>query len=70
MGYVLPVNVSVEDKDSGRNGAVSCTIEPSAYFKIEECNQISLKNKVDYEKIKEIQALVFAADNGTPPLSS
>ncbi|XP_028816714.1 protocadherin alpha-3-like [Denticeps clupeoides] len=66
--------VSVQDRDSGRNGAVNCAVLSRAPFKLEPNykNYYSLvvNGPLDREKVRRYDVTIVATDDGLPPLSS
>uniref|UniRef100_A0AAY4DHK2 Cadherin domain-containing protein n=1 Tax=Denticeps clupeoides TaxID=299321 RepID=A0AAY4DHK2_9TELE len=66
--------VSVDDKDSGRNGAVSCAVANRVPFKLEPNykNYYSLvvDGFLDRERAPLYNVTIVAADDGSPSLSS
>uniref|UniRef100_A0A665UKT4 Protocadherin 2 alpha b 5 n=1 Tax=Echeneis naucrates TaxID=173247 RepID=A0A665UKT4_ECHNA len=66
--------VSIQDKDSGRNGEVKCKITNTVPFKLEANykNYFSLvvDGHLDREVTPQYNVTISATDEGTPPLSN
>ncbi|CAK7320471.1 Protocadherin gamma-A7 [Vulpes lagopus] len=64
----------LQDRDSGENGEVTCTISENLPFKLERSidnyyRLVTVKN-LDREKLSVYNITLKATDGGTPPLSS
>ncbi|XP_067899944.1 protocadherin-18-like [Heterodontus francisci] len=66
--------VRVEDKDSGLNGQVVCTLQGHGHFKIQQTNEknymIQTNETLDREKIAQYKLKVIAEDMGTPSFTT
>ena len=69
VGFVLPLILSVTDRDSGARGDVECSIEPAIYLSIYSCSTVTLVRQVDFEEVRLLEAIITATDMGMPPLS-
>lgn len=72
MGAVV-AHVAVEDKDTGRNGLVTCSIT-SGYFQLQRLDvneyKVIVQNPLDRELISEHYVSIYCRDVGSPPLDS
>ncbi|XP_068596811.1 protocadherin gamma-A10-like [Brachionichthys hirsutus] len=66
--------VNVDDKDSDRNGVVTCSINNDVPFKIESSltgyYTVVTDNLLDRESISDYNITITVSDQGSPPLSS
>ncbi|NWV72246.1 PCDG7 protein, partial [Malurus elegans] len=73
LGTVIAI-FSVQDRDSGANGEVQCSISESHPFRLEKSfdNYYSVVTTelLDREQVSEYNVTVRAADGGSPPLQS
>uniref|UniRef100_A0A8C5UGK6 Cadherin domain-containing protein n=1 Tax=Malurus cyaneus samueli TaxID=2593467 RepID=A0A8C5UGK6_9PASS len=73
QGTVIAI-FSVQDRDSGANGEVQCSISESHPFRLEKSfdNYYSVVTTelLDREQVSEYNVTVRAADGGSPPLQS
>ncbi|XP_057244617.1 protocadherin gamma-A10-like [Malurus melanocephalus] len=64
----------VEDRDSGRNGEVRCSLDVGAPFRLEKSYEdyyrVVTARELDREQVSEYNVTVRAADGGSPPLQS
>ncbi|NXP21554.1 PCDG7 protein, partial [Scytalopus superciliaris] len=64
----------VQDRDSGANGEVRCTLDSSVPFRLEKSFEdyyrVVTANELDREKVSEYNVTVRATDGGSPPLQS
>ncbi|XP_058141949.1 protocadherin gamma-A7 isoform X1 [Dasypus novemcinctus] len=64
----------LQDRDSGKNGEVTCTIPDNLPFKLERSLEhyyrLVTEKNLDREKLSVYNITVKATDGGTPPLSS
>ena len=70
---VLDLNISASDKDAGSNSVIMYSIaqDYDGQFTVDSKNgQVSLVKPLDYEASPLVEFIVFAADNGSPSLSS
>ncbi|XP_061442255.1 protocadherin gamma-A6-like isoform X17 [Rhineura floridana] len=72
IGTVIAL-LNAQDKDSGLNGEVTCSIPQKFPFQLKKSfdNFYSLvtQNNLDREHIADYNVTITATDNGTPPLS-
>ncbi|XP_056592757.1 protocadherin beta-16-like isoform X19 [Triplophysa dalaica] len=70
VGTTIAV-INVDDADSGRNGAVECSINQNIPFKIEpslsEYYSLITDDMLDRESLAEYNITILAFDQGTPP---
>ncbi|XP_072791535.1 protocadherin gamma-A10-like [Taeniopygia guttata] len=73
LGTVIAI-FSVEDRDSGANGEVQCSISDSHPFRLEKSfdnyYRVVTAELLDREQVSEYNVTVRAADGGSPPLQS
>ncbi|NWV41519.1 PCDG7 protein, partial [Grantiella picta] len=73
MGTVIAI-FSVQDRDSGENGEVQCSISESYPFRLEKTfdnyYRVVTSELLDREQVSEYNVTVRAADGGSPPLQS
>ncbi|NWW59306.1 PCDGA protein, partial [Ifrita kowaldi] len=73
LGTVIAI-FSVQDRDSGANGEVQCSIPEGLPFRLEKSfdNYYSMVTAelLDREQVSEYNVTVRAADGGSPPLQS
>ncbi|NWV75619.1 PCDG7 protein, partial [Dasyornis broadbenti] len=73
LGTVIAI-FSVQDRDSGENGEVQCSISESNPFSLEKSfdnyYRVVTSELLDREQVSEYNVTVRAADGGTPPLQS
>ncbi|NXB24508.1 PCDGA protein, partial [Rhagologus leucostigma] len=73
LGTVIAI-FSVQDRDSGANGEVQCSISEGLPFRLEKSfdNYYSMVTAelLDREEVSEYNVTVRAADGGSPPLQS
>ncbi|XP_029442103.1 protocadherin gamma-A11-like isoform X16 [Rhinatrema bivittatum] len=73
VGTVVTL-LKVEDRDSGENGQVICSIPTNLPFQLDRSfgNYYSLKTDrtLDREQVSEYNITITATDKGTPPLSA
>ncbi|XP_028838512.1 protocadherin alpha-2-like [Denticeps clupeoides] len=66
--------VTVTDKDSGRNGAVHCSISGSPPFRLTSSYKnyysLEVQGPLDRERENKYDIIIEATDEGTPPLSN
>ncbi|KAM8994182.1 protocadherin gamma-A12-like [Ara ararauna] len=66
--------LNVQDKDSGENGQVRCSIVESLPFQLEknfeDYYRVVTAGELDREKVSEYNVTVRAVDGGSPPLES
>ncbi|XP_023698683.2 protocadherin gamma-A11-like isoform X23 [Paramormyrops kingsleyae] len=66
--------INVQDKDSGVNGQVRCTIKQNVPFKLVQSikNYYSLvtTGELDREVLSDYNITIYTSDEGSPPLSS
>uniref|UniRef100_A0A452ILT9 Cadherin domain-containing protein n=1 Tax=Gopherus agassizii TaxID=38772 RepID=A0A452ILT9_9SAUR len=66
--------ISVSDRDSGRNGKVTCSIPPDLPFRLvstfKNYHSLVLAEAVDRERVSEYKIVVTARDEGAPSLSA
>ncbi|XP_053847442.1 protocadherin gamma-A10-like [Vidua macroura] len=73
LGTVIAI-FSVQDRDSGANGEVQCSISDSHPFRLEKSfdnyYRVVTAELLDREQVSEYNVTVRAADGGSPPLQS
>ncbi|XP_068062410.1 protocadherin gamma-A3-like [Anomalospiza imberbis] len=73
LGTVIAI-FSVQDRDSGANGEVQCSISDSHPFRLERSfdnyYRVVTAELLDREQVSEYNVTVRAADGGSPPLQS
>ncbi|NWV26395.1 PCDG3 protein, partial [Origma solitaria] len=73
LGTVIAI-FSVQDRDSGANGEVQCSISESHPFRLEKSfdnyYRVVTAELLDREQVSEYNLTVRAADGGSPPLQS
>ncbi|KAF7649489.1 hypothetical protein LDENG_00140860, partial [Lucifuga dentata] len=66
--------INVQDRDSGYNGQVRCTIQQNVPFKlvasIKNYYSLVTTSHLDRELVSEYNITITATDEGSPPLSS
>ncbi|MBN3310636.1 FAT4 protein, partial [Amia calva] len=66
--------INIQDKDSGANGKVRCSIQQNAPFKlvpsIKNYYSLVTESDLDRETVSQYNITITAADEGSPPLSS
>ncbi|NXP15517.1 PCDG7 protein, partial [Thinocorus orbignyianus] len=64
----------LQDRDSGANGQVSCTLDGGVPFRlektVEDYYRVVTSEELDREELSEYNVTVWAADGGSPPLRS
>uniref|UniRef100_A0A8C5UDJ5 Cadherin domain-containing protein n=1 Tax=Malurus cyaneus samueli TaxID=2593467 RepID=A0A8C5UDJ5_9PASS len=64
----------VQDRDSGANGEVRCSLDVGAPFRLEKSYEdyyrVVTARELDREQVSEYNVTVRAADGGSPPLQS
>ncbi|NXQ76690.1 PCDG7 protein, partial [Quiscalus mexicanus] len=73
LGTVIAI-FSVQDRDSGANGEVQCSISDSHQFRLEKSfdnyYRVVTAELLDREQVQEYNVTVRAADGGSPALQS
>ena len=67
VDFILPISITVSDLDDQENGRVMCTVEPSRFFSISDCESIKLERELDFEKQQLVMITLSARDEGKPP---
>ncbi|XP_068061495.1 protocadherin gamma-A5-like [Anomalospiza imberbis] len=66
--------IHVQDRDSGANGEVRCSLDKNIPFRLEKSYQdyyrVVTARELDREQVSEYNVTVRAADGGSPPLQS
>ncbi|KAK3101524.1 hypothetical protein FSP39_004214, partial [Pinctada imbricata] len=73
VGYTVST-VTATDPDSGTNGAIAYTIDPSnalanSMFSIQNTNEIVTTAVPDFESVTQVAFSLFAIDSGSPSLT-
>ncbi|XP_045140675.1 protocadherin alpha-4-like [Echinops telfairi] len=73
VGTIIAL-LSVSDRDSGANGQVTCSLTPTAPFKLvstfKNYYSLVLDSALDRESVAAYELEVMARDGGSPPLSA
>ncbi len=64
------LNFSVYDDDSELAGEFSVSVEPAAYFELDDAYVLRLHTQLDYETASTVEVTITATDMGEPMLSN